>query len=75
MADMTHDCNFHQVLTSHIIVSSARAIAQSSADRLYDPCSPVDDCPGGHKEYCTIDYAAGHTHLLEPHTCTTIANQ
>jgi hypothetical protein len=22
MADMTHDCNFHQVLTSHIIVSS-----------------------------------------------------
>jgi hypothetical protein len=22
MADMTHDCNFHQVLTSHVIVSS-----------------------------------------------------
>jgi hypothetical protein len=22
MADMTHNCNFHQVLTSHIVVSS-----------------------------------------------------
>ncbi len=25
MADMTHDCNFHQVLTSHIVVSSVDA--------------------------------------------------
>ncbi len=25
MADMTHDCNFHQVLTSHVIVSSINA--------------------------------------------------
>jgi hypothetical protein len=25
MADMTHDCNFHQVLTSHVVVSSVDA--------------------------------------------------
>ncbi len=25
LADLTHDCNFHQVLTSHIIVSSINA--------------------------------------------------
>ncbi len=25
MADMTHDCNFHQVFTSHVIVSSIDA--------------------------------------------------
>jgi hypothetical protein len=25
LADMTHDCNFHQVLTSHVIVSSVDA--------------------------------------------------
>ncbi len=25
MADMTHDCNFHQVLTSHVIMSSVNA--------------------------------------------------
>ncbi len=25
LADMTHDCNFHQVLTSHVIVSSVNA--------------------------------------------------
>jgi hypothetical protein len=25
MADMTHDCNFHQVLTSHVVVSSIDA--------------------------------------------------
>jgi hypothetical protein len=26
LADMMHDCNFHQVLTSHVIVSSVDAI-------------------------------------------------
>ncbi len=25
LADLTHDCNFHQVLTSHIVVSSIDA--------------------------------------------------
>jgi hypothetical protein len=25
MADMTHDCNFHQVLTSHVVVLSVNA--------------------------------------------------
>jgi hypothetical protein len=25
LADMTHDCNFHQVLTSHVIISSINA--------------------------------------------------
>jgi hypothetical protein len=25
MADLTHDCNFHQVLTSHVVVSSVNA--------------------------------------------------
>ncbi len=25
LADMTHDCNFHQVLTSHVIISSVNA--------------------------------------------------
>jgi hypothetical protein len=25
MADMTHDCNFHHVLTSHVVISSINA--------------------------------------------------
>jgi hypothetical protein len=25
LADLTHDCNFHQVLTSHVVVSSVNA--------------------------------------------------
>jgi hypothetical protein len=25
LADMTHDCNFHQVLTSHVVISSVNA--------------------------------------------------
>jgi hypothetical protein len=52
----------------------APAITQSSADRLYDPHSPVDDCPGACKEDCTVDYAAWRTHLLEPHACTRISD-
>jgi hypothetical protein len=25
LADLTHDCNFHQVLTSHVVISSVNA--------------------------------------------------
>ncbi len=53
MADMMHDCNFHQVLTSHVIVSSVDAslsghvqLCKNSTNRLYDSCCLVDDCPG-----------------------------
>jgi hypothetical protein len=52
-ADMMHDCNFHQVLNlTRCRIQHQRkpkwalAIMQSSTDRLYDPCSLVDDRPG-----------------------------
>jgi hypothetical protein len=54
MADMMHDCNFHQVLTSHVVVSSvdtslsghmqSRKTAPINFMTLA-PCHPVDDCP------------------------------
>ncbi len=73
LADLMHDCNFHQVLTAHVVW--ARAIAQICANRLHDSCRPVDDRPGLSKEDCATDYAAGCPHLLEPHACTTIPDQ
>jgi hypothetical protein len=75
LAPLTHDCYFHQVLTSHVVRRKpewARATAQNSANRLYDPCRAVDDRPGLCKEDCATDYAAGCPHLLEPHPRTTI---
>jgi hypothetical protein len=44
-------------------------------NRLYDPCKPVDDCPGLCHRDCAEDHAAGCLHLLEPHACTTISDQ
>ncbi len=73
MADMMHDCNFHQILTSYVFVSSIGA--SLSGHVQLDKTVPMDDCPRVCKEACAIDYAAGHTHLLEPHACTTIPNQ
>ncbi len=81
LADLMHDCNFHQVLTAHVVMSSvdspewARAIMQICANRLHDPCRPVDDCPGLCQRDCAKDHAAGHPHLLEPHACMTISDQ
>jgi hypothetical protein len=40
LADMTHDSNFHQVLTSHIIVSSVNASLSGHA-RLHK-AAPID---------------------------------
>jgi hypothetical protein len=40
LADMTHDCNFHQVLTSHVVVSSIDA-SPSGHVRLRK-AAPVD---------------------------------
>ncbi len=40
LADMTHDCNFHQVLTSHVIVSSVNA-SQSGHVQLRK-AAPID---------------------------------
>jgi hypothetical protein len=82
LADLVHDCNFYQVFDcTHCCVKRrlkpewARVIAQICANRLYDLCRPVDDCPGLCKEDCATDYAAGCPHLLEPHSCTMIPNQ
>jgi hypothetical protein len=33
MADMTQDCNFHQVLTSHVVVSSVDASLNHAKQR------------------------------------------
>jgi hypothetical protein len=74
LAGMMHDCNF--LTRCHFQRQRkpewAHAIVQSSADRLYDPRSLVDDRPGACKEDCTIDYAAWCTHLPEPHARKTV---
>jgi hypothetical protein len=82
LADLTHDCNFHQVSTAHVVVSSVDsslsghcAIVQICANRLHDPCRLVDDCPRLCEEDCATDYAAGCLHLLEPHAPMTIPNE
>ena len=82
LADLTHDCNLHQVFdfTRRCIQRQckpewARAIVQNCANRLYDPCRPVDDHPGLCKEDCATDYAAGCPYLLEPRACMTIPDQ
>ncbi len=77
LTDLTHDCNFHQVLTAHVIVSSVDSSlsGQICANRLYDPCRLVDDRPGLCKEDCATDYTARCPHLLEPHARTTIPDQ
>ncbi len=76
LAEMTHDCNFHQVLTSHVIISSINASlsghVQSRKAAPIDFMTLAADCPGVCKEGCTIDYAVWCPHLLEPHACTTI---
>ncbi len=81
MADMMHDCNFHQVLTSHIVVSSINA-SLSGHVQLHKT-APIDFMTLAvrwmiapeREEDRAIDYAAGCTHLLEPHACTTIPDQ
>jgi hypothetical protein len=40
MADMTHDCNFHQVLTSHVVVSSINA--SLSGHVQWHKTAPID---------------------------------
>jgi hypothetical protein len=74
LADMTHDCNFHQVSTSHVVVSSVNAslsghvrLRKAAPIDFMTFCRPVDDCLGACKEDCTIDYTAWRPHLLEPH--------
>ncbi len=41
LADMTHDCNFHQVLTSHVFVSSVDASLSGHMVRLHK-AAPID---------------------------------
>ncbi len=60
LADLTHDCNFSQVLTSHIVVSSinaslsghvrSRKTAPIDFMTLTGRWMIVDDCPGSCKE-------------------------
>jgi hypothetical protein len=45
MADMTHDCNFHQVLTSHVVISSVDT-SLSGHVRLHKTAS---------KDFMTLD--------------------
>ena len=64
LADLMHDCNFHpgfdctRCRVQHRLKPEwACAIAQICANRLHDPCRPVDDRPGSCKEDCATDYA------------------
>jgi hypothetical protein len=34
LADMTHDCNFHQILTSHVVVSSIGMVHEWVGQKL-----------------------------------------
>ncbi len=79
LADMTHDCNFHQVLTSHVVVSSVDA--SLSGHMRSCKAVPIDFMTLAAwwmialehaKKDCTTDFTAGCMHLLEPHACTTI---
>jgi hypothetical protein len=74
LADLMHDCNFHQVLTSHVVVSSVDTSLSGHARcaKQRDPCRPVDEHPRSCKDNCATDYAAGCPHLLEPHARTMI---
>jgi hypothetical protein len=82
MTDMTHDCNFHQVLTSQVVVSST----DTSLSGHVQLCktAPIDFmtlatrwmiAPEHAEEVNAIEYAVGHTHLLEPDACMTILYQ
>jgi hypothetical protein len=78
LADMMHDFNFHQVLTSHIVVSSVNA--SLSGHMQSRKAAPIDFmtlaaqwmiAPERAKN-CTIDYAAWCSQLPEPHACMMI---
>ncbi len=79
LADMMHDCNFHQVLTSQVVVSSVNTSlsghVQSRKVAWIDFMTLVAwwmTAPKHSKKTVQLDYAAGCTHLLEPHACTTM---
>ncbi len=78
MADMTHDCNFYQVLTSHIVISSVDASLSGHVQSR--KTAPIDFMTLAarwmispyHTKQTVQLHVAGCTHLLEPHACTTI---
>jgi hypothetical protein len=80
LADLTHDCNFHQVLTAHVVVSSVNS--RLSGHVQLRKSAPIDFMTlagwwmiAPDRADCATDYAAGCPHLLEPHACTTIPDQ
>ncbi len=83
MADMMHDCNFHQVLTSHIIVSSVNA--SMSGHVQLRKTVPIDFMSLAAWWMMALDRAKKTvqsttqqgicTCLSKPHACTTISNQ
>ncbi len=42
LADMTHDCNFHQVLTSHVVVFVSSIDASLSGHMQLRKAGPID---------------------------------
>jgi hypothetical protein len=80
--DLMHDCNFHQVLTAHVVVSSvdSRLSGHVRARKV----APIDFmtlagrwmiAPAPCQRDCAKAHAAGRPHLLEPHACMTISDQ
>jgi hypothetical protein len=81
MAYMMHDCNFHQVLTSHVVTSSIDA-SLSGHVRLRKT-APIDFITLATRWMIAPDRTkktvqsttVGRMHLLKPHACTMIPNQ
>ena len=83
LADITHDCNFHQVLQSHVTISSMDTCLNGHVrTRKTAPidfttlASWVDDICGESQTDCPTarDDAARGTDMSKPDACTTISD-
>jgi hypothetical protein len=70
MADMMHDCNFHQVLTSHVVVSSINASLRGHV-RLHKT-APIDCMTPAAQWMIALEHAKKTVQLTTQrgvHTC------
>jgi hypothetical protein len=74
LADILHDRNFHQVLLSHVNISS---MDTSLNGHIQMPkTAPIDHMtPGESQPDCPKDDAARGTDMSKPDACTTIPDQ
>ncbi len=72
LADMMHDCNFHQVLTSHIVVSSVNA-SLSGHMRLCK-AAPIDFMTLAARLMIALDRAKKTVQLTPQHGVRTCLN-